>query len=285
MERELFRRLYLVTYHSGKTRRTRHVVFPDWKIVMTYFWAVLHDRPVAWACQAQHWPVAARDVALPSASTMSRRLRRPAVTSLLEAVEHALRRAMPRDRLVFIDAKPLPIGNSSKDPDARMGYGNGRLVKGYKLHAICDEQHRLVAWTVRPMNEREPTVAPGLVTQLQGRGLIVGDNAYDANPLYDVAGRHGWQLVAPRREGTSLGKIRHSPWRLIAHQQMPASQRESLLAARKTIERFFGQLGNVGFGLGPLPNWVRRLSRVRLWVHAKLILHLTSRLLRTEQAA
>ncbi len=284
MERELFRRLYLITYDCSKTRRTKHVVFPDWKIVMTYFWAVLHDRPVAWACQLRHWPDAARDVALPSASTMCRRLRRPAVQTLMEAVERALRRAMPHDQLVFIDAKPLPIGNSSKDPDARMGYGNGRIVKGYKLHAICDEQHLPVAWTVRPMNEREPTVAPALVTQLQGRGLIVGDNAYDSNPLYDVAGRHGWQLVAPRREGTSLGKIRHSPWRLIAHQWMPAPWRDSLLEARKTIERFFGQLGNVGFGLGPLPNWVRRLHRVRLWVHAKLILYMTNRLLRMEQA-
>ncbi len=65
---------------------------------------------------------------------------------------------------------------------------------------------------------------------------------------------------------------------------MPAPWRDSLLEARKTIERFFGQLGNVGFGLGPLPNWVRRLHRVQLWVHAKLILYMTSRLLRMEQA-
>jgi hypothetical protein len=51
MEREVYQSLYRVVYDLARVRRTKYVVFPDRVIVLTYFWAVLHDRPVAWACQ------------------------------------------------------------------------------------------------------------------------------------------------------------------------------------------------------------------------------------------
>jgi len=274
MERELYRRLYEITYHLGKTRRTKHVVFPDHKIAMVYFWAVLHDRPTGWACQRTHWPDHARQLRLPTASTMSRRLRRNSVRQLIDCVEHNLKDRFPINHVLLIDAKPLPIGHGSKDRQAKVGYATGRLAKGYKLHAVCSQEQVAISWTLRPMNERESLVAPRLIDQLPGQGILVGDNAYDTNPLYEYAGERGWQLLAPRRKNTSLGKIKHSRWRVNAHVHMSQSKRHRLYRARIAIEQFFGQLGNISFGLSPLPNWVRSVRRVRQWVQAKLVLYL-----------
>ena len=39
-----------------------------------------------------------------------------------------------------------------------------------------------------------------------------------------------------------------------------------LYGLRREAERRFGNLVSLGGGLSPLPAWVRRLSRVRLWV-------------------
>ena len=39
------------------------------------------------------------------------------------------------------------------------------------------------------------------------------------------------------------------------------------------MARHFARLTNLAGGLGPLPNWVRRLDRVKRWVQSKLILH------------
>ena len=90
MERELFRALYLIVFEMGRARRSAHVVHRDWKIVVVYLWSVLHDRPVCWACDRHHWPKQAHSLDLPSASTMSRRLRRDAIQSFINDVEATL---------------------------------------------------------------------------------------------------------------------------------------------------------------------------------------------------
>ena len=71
---------------------------------------------------------------------MSRRLRTKAVKELLKLMENALKIATslppePEPAMV-IDAKPLPIGSYSKDPDAKWGRSAGGLAKGYKLYAV-----------------------------------------------------------------------------------------------------------------------------------------------------
>ncbi|MEN6383645.1 MAG: hypothetical protein ABFD79_00435, partial [Phycisphaerales bacterium] len=48
---------------------------------------------------------------------------------------------------------------------------------------------------------------------------------------------------------------------------------QGLLISRDQIERMYGQLTNFGCGLSPLPNWVRTLFRVEMWVRAKLIFY------------
>jgi hypothetical protein len=275
MERELYSQLYQIVYQLARGSRTKRVLFPDRVIVLTYFWAVLHDRPVAWACCDHNWPMRTGRPPLPSASTMSRRLRRPPVLDLIQRAEQSVMARLPRSDLCFIDAKPLSIGSASGDPDAQWGYAAGRINKGYKLHAILDAKRVVRCWEIRPMRPREAAVAPELIEQLDGSGTLVGDNAYDTNALYDLVHRHRWQLFAPRRANTKLDVTdkRHSPYRLAAHRPADRKRRELLYRQRSTIERFFAQLGNQCGGLGPLPNHVRRLRRVRLWVQAKLILY------------
>ena len=271
MERELYRQLYRIVYDLARSQRTKFVVWQDRVIVMIYFLAVLHDRLVVWACKRSHWP---QPVELPSASTMSRRLRSAAVLALIRRVEHALNARIPRGSLCFIDAKPLPIGTASGDPDAQWGYAAGRICKGYKLHAILDEKGSVRDWEIDAMKPREAAVAPRLIERLEGTGTLVGDNAYDSNALYNLAGQRQWQLFAPRRKNTELTvDSRQSPWRLKAHQQFTKEHRRALYVRRSAIERFFATLGNQCGGLNPLPNHIRRLARVRLWVQAKLILY------------
>src|SRR5271170_68577 len=195
MERELHRQLYRIVYDLARASRTKYVIYPDRLIVMTHFWAVMHDRPIAWACRAANWPREARIGSLPSASTMSRRLRRPGVTALIDRVQNRLPARLPQSNLCFIDAKPLPIGSASGDRQAKAGYAAGRICKGYKLHVILDAKRTVRHWHVQAMSAHEATMAPRLIRSLRGTGTLVGDNAYDSNKLYGLAGQRGWQLV------------------------------------------------------------------------------------------
>ena len=189
--------------------------------------------------------------------------------------------------MVFIDAKPLPVGAGTKDPDAAAGYAGAGIAKGYKLHAICNARRIPLAWCIHAMNESEGAVAPELIRQLPSitAGVLVGDHAYDKNRLYDEAGMRGWQLFAPRGTGKALGHRRHSPWRLIAHTQRSNEWRAALSRSRLGIERFFAHLTGGSLGLAPLPSWVRGLRRVCQWVQMKIIIYLATRSNRLPQTA
>ena len=52
-------------------------------------------------------------------------------------------------------------------------------------------------WEVTPLNTSEKVVARRLIPQLSGGGYLLADGNYDANPLYDLAGAEGYQLVTP----------------------------------------------------------------------------------------
>ena len=83
MEGELWNELYPVICILGKRFRARRVQISNTTVVLVYAWAVLHDRPVSWACQAANWPPEQRPSRLPSpllgpapATTWERRWRR-----------------------------------------------------------------------------------------------------------------------------------------------------------------------------------------------------------------
>lgn len=127
------------------------------------------------------------------------------------------------------------------------------------------------------MNEAEPEVASRLILSIRGGGgYLLEDTAYDSNPLHDAALAVGYQLVAERkRPKAGLGYRRHSPGRLRSIELLRQEFGQKLYAFREQVERNFGWPTNHAAGLAPLPNWVRRIGRVRSWVQAKLIVHAT----------
>ena len=274
MEGELWKALYLVVTEVGKHYRSDRMQYSDTTIVLVYLWAVLHDRPVCWACRTKNWALFWQDRPFPSAATMSRRLRSVRVLTLLQAVEQALRKQLPWGWIKVLDAKPLPVGGFSKDRDARWGYATKHKARGYKLFAICDHGQAIDTWTIGPMNQSEASTALQLVPRIEGEGYLLGDCVYDTNALHDKAGSLGWQLLAPRRRPrTRLGHHAHSPYRLRSLALLKQPFGKDLYTHRACIERHFGQWGNFGGGLAPLPNWVRRPHRVALWVQAKIIIN------------
>jgi hypothetical protein len=209
---------------------------------------------------------------IPSPSTMSRRLRSEGVQKLLCDLEKELIRQRPASWCRFIDGKPLPISGHSEDSSAGYGRATGGKARGYKFHGVFDESQGFVAWTIKPMNVNESKVAHELVRQLEHPGYLVGDNQFDSNALYDLAGAQSIQLIVRRRRNVrGIAKGRHSPYRLKAIDMMTRPFAQSLIAARRGIETTYSQLTGLSFGLAPLPNWVRTARRVQNWVRTKLI--------------
>lgn len=275
MERELWRILYHLTRQLDNP-------WGEWRystadVLAAYFWAVAHDRPTGWAADPKHWPDDLRPASLPSQSTLSRRLRQPRTVELMTAVEeHLLTLIVAGSCLVqIIDGKALAVSGVSKDPDAGYGRGAGGYQKGYKLHAVWSAGRMPIAWGLAPMNVSEKTMARHLIPTLPGGGYLLADSQYDANPLYGLAAETGYQLVAKKTKDRGRGGLGHrhqSGGRLRSIELLTTAFGAALWNQRNAIERYFGAWVSFGGGLGPLPAWVRRFSRVRNWVQAKILL-------------
>jgi hypothetical protein len=288
MEHQLWKAIVALAESLDKTPLPTRHDFPDALIAAVYYWAVLHDRPTAWACERRNWPIHLRRRALPSPSTMSRRLRHPSVAALL----HQLTRRVvaPTEPGVFwiIDGKPMPVGGGSGDTQAKCGRSVGGRDRGYKLHAILNPQGEIAAWRVAPMNVDERAVAAELLRDVGIRGYLVADANYDSNTLHAICDALGdLQLITPRRyaktaKGTGHRRQTEGRKRLLDRLGHPTSNFAArLLDDRDAIERHFGNLTNWGGGLGPLPAWVRTLSRVERWVNAKLAINAIRRTLQS----
>jgi hypothetical protein len=275
MEDELYKEVYLILRQNGNNKVPQRGTYTDEDVILTYLWAVLHDRPTYWACKKINWPIWYRRRPLPTASTMSRRLRTDSVQQLMSKLEQQLQGKFPASLCRWIDAKPLPISPCSKDKQAGFGPAAGSMAKGYKLYTIADGMQGFVVWTVRPMNHAECAVGHELIKKLNGKGYLIGDRAYDVNKLYDLANAKSIQLVTPQRKKNAMGfgHRRHSPYRIKAMSFKDTPEGQVLLTSRDNIDRMYGQLTNLGFGLSPLPNWVRTQFRVEMWVRGKLIFY------------
>lgn len=278
MERELWLVLYRLARQCDPAPWWAVTEFFDYEVVAVYFWAVLHDRPTCWACDPMNWPKGLWQRKLPSQSTMSRRLQTTEVQRLLHLMEERMAsRQQTGEWILTVDGKPLLVGSHSKDPDAEWGHVRRGWAKGYRFHAIYGKGCIPMNWEAAALNAAEPDVAARMIPALKrGGGYILGDSAYDSNPLHDVSLAAGHQLVAKRkRPQAGLGHRRHSPGRLRCKDLLEGKFGQALYALREDIERQFGWLTNHGGGLAPLPNWVRRFHRVRLWIQAKLLAHAT----------
>ncbi len=278
MEHQLWLALVAALATLDQQRKPTICDFSDQDIVRVYYWAVLHDRPVLWACQRRHWPLGQRRRPLPSPATMSRRLRTPSVRALLDALERHL--LAPKEPGLFwrIDGKPLPVGGCSHDRQA----GPSRVARGYKIHAPVGADAAVACWRLAPMHKDERVMAARLLRTAPVQGYVVGDANYDSNNLHEVCDRRGnLQLVTPRRQGPQAGPPKGTGHRKQAAGRLrclqliegpePAFGRQ-LLRDRADIERRFGQWTNWGGGLTCLPPWVRTYRRVHRWVQAKLVL-------------
>jgi hypothetical protein len=279
VEHQLWNEILALLERIDKPRRRGVEVFTAGEIVMTWMWAVLHDRPVSWACEARNWPLYLRRRRLPSSSTMSRRLRSPAVRRLLKQLEqHAVATRQHMSLLWFVDSKPLVISGCSKDRQAGYGRAAGCKAKGYKIHAIVGNDGAIAEWRVAPMNKDERVMGERMLRTALVQGYVLADSNYDSNKLHTVCFNRGnTQLMAPPRYGYHRGRghRRQSLARLRAIELLENPQSnfgQRLHCERTAIERYYGRLTNWGGGLNGLPAWVRTHRRVHRWVQGKLIL-------------
>lgn len=260
----------LLSAVEGRPARCR---YSDRDILRVSLWAILHDRPMSWACRKESWPTELLPVRLPDDSTVSRRWKRITLRQEAYAMhQNSVRRFGEMSRYAIVDGRPLPVGGCSKDPDARAGRSAGGMGKGYKMHTLVSIRHSLLAYIIRPMNEAEQTVALELASQTpQTVTRVLGDGVYDSMKLHDrLQGMHKKLYAPPRQQ--RVGR-RRQPRRLqlLRLYRRPIGRRLGRL--RDEAERAFGQESNVAFGFKGLPPWARRSHRVYRWMWGKNLLH------------
>jgi transposase len=268
-------------------RTGRRPRYRDELIVKMFFWSVAHDRPLCWACRRRSYNAIMRPRHLPSVSQFCKRLKEPHIEAIIRRIHELLAGLDEPVTLAYIDGKALPVSESSKDPDARKGYGNGRFSRGYKLHALGDLYGRIRAFFIRPLNEGEPPIArEHLVKHISPGALVLADGNYDGRALYTLIGEGGAFLLTPQKKNkrTEAALRKTSPERRAAIEFWRDEPKLAwkIYGLRSGIERIFSALSCYGGGLGPLPAWVRRLGRVDRWVTAKVALYNARVLLRMD---
>jgi hypothetical protein len=271
MERELGKVVYTKLKTVARLFHQKYVQLQAWRIAAVLLWAALHDRPVSWACDKRNWTTTRKKPGrLPSEATMSRRAQKTSFALFLNALTNELKGSGPPAWELVVDGKPLPVGKCSKDRDAK----SNPHGKGYKLHALWGQKCLPEAWEVTAARENEGAVAVRLLTQVRGKGFVYADGSYEDNRVYDAAAESGYLLLAdPGKQSTGGGHGYQSEYRLLALSFFETGLGWDLYRHRASIERAFGNAGAFGGGLGPLPNWVRRLGRVTRWVCGKLVIN------------
>jgi hypothetical protein len=278
MQTRRFSQLYLIVMSTARELPRGGRTHPDRLIVLVLLWAAFNHRPISWAVRRGNWPVYIQRHlrCLPSNSAMSRRLRRPGVARFMQLLLERVQGDAPAGLVRAIDGMPFEIRRHSRDRQAGFGRSAGCKAKGYKLHLVLDSSGQIVAWAIEPMNVSEKTVAKRLLGSCGPLAYVVGDNAYDSNPLHRIVTAAGGQLVAPRRKNVGpLRPKRETPGRLRSDALLAGGSAfgRALINSRRMIERFFGNADSHAEAMGDLPSWVRGLNRVTRWVHAKLIIN------------
>lgn len=259
-------------------RPRRRFAYADALILRMWLWAVMHGKPMSWACCREHYTTLFRPRRLPSVSQFNKRLNSERFGLARRLLHERLTAGGADQALSFLDGKALPIGEYTTDPDAERGYADGRYRRGYKLHARVTGNGFVPEFTVYALNVAEPSTARELLERVGPGSVIMADANYDSRALYQaVDDREGRMLTRLKGQHQSHG----GPLR-----PMPEARREAVLLWRRDpelceralhlrdgIERTFGTLTCSGDGLGPLPAWVRRLSRVRRWVEGKIAVY------------
>jgi hypothetical protein len=258
-------------------RNGRRPKYTDQQIVKMYLWSAGHDRPLCWACNRNHYATIYRPRQLPSISQFCRRVKMSRIQQLLESVDSYFLRHQTPAEVAFFDGKPLVVSEYSKDPDAKIGYAEGRMRRGYKLHGFVTQDGWIAGFAIHSLNVGEPNTARSLLDAIIPGTLVLADGNYDSGPLYQaIADRQSLLLTRLRSTARSEKQMkRMCPARRAAVilWEDYTDVCEETMKTRDEVERIFGALTCFGGGLAPLPAWVRRLPRVRRWVTAKIIIY------------
>lgn len=275
MDSQVWRVVYrtIVAADRRVPRSGRRPRYPDSLIAAMLVWTVWHDRPLCWAADRSHYNTLFRPRVLPSNSQFCKRLKTVRVQQILQEMHNRLAGTDEGTALTMLDGRVLRVGAHSKDPDAKKSRVSGGFARGYRLHAWGTPDQRIPLWSVMPLNADERPVAMELAKYAPPTALVLADTNYDSGPLYDRLFALGIHLLTPmRRPNPGGGHRRPSAARLAAAQAWKGIA-GYVYRERAEIERQFGHQVWTAGGLGPLPGWVRRLPRVRMWVGAKLIIH------------
>lgn len=238
--------------------------FTDARVARAFLWSVMCDRPLTWldTPMGRMAFMLQRSPAMPTSSTICRRLQDPRLTWLLEELLFGLSYSTSYPQYFTLDSKALPVSPYSKDEHATAGYGRCEMQRGYKLHVLSDNRNRVWAWEVLPMHidevETVQLLLPRAAQRRGGGGIVLTDTGY-ARAGKEFAERCGFRLICPWDRSSRAD-------------DSPRWTREDRIR-RDSIERFFGNLSGFGGGLQGLPAWVRTPHRVRLWVLGKLIIN------------
>lgn len=277
MDDELLAWLYRRLLKDPTFARTCDCTYCDGLILLMQFYKVAHHQSGPWVCQLRHWPLGYRHLRLPRTSQFNKRLKASAIQAGIRDINDEIRQRLPLTGEHVADGKPLIVGGFSHDRDARVGKVPGGFARGYKLHLIVNATGVIEAFTVTALNAGEATVLRSLIacTHLH-QATLRADANYDSNATYLAAAEAGGRLIAPRRKlHTGIGHHPQHPDRLAAIElleQNPQALTEHK-RHRNRVEQILAHLTNLPFGLRALPNFVRRLSRVRLWVMTKITLY------------
>lgn len=285
MDRELYR---LILQELRKT--TPHLpirgTYTDQEIVSVFYFAVLNNRPVSWACDRRNWPICylSHGRSLPSQSQMSRRLRTASVSQLLDQIEQQVFHSdksevtSPFELAWYLDGRPLVVSKHSRDRYARFGRASRGIGRGYKLHLLLGCRGTIGDYRVTPMNRDERPMARRMLRRAKIQGYVLGDANYDDDGLHEICEKRGnLTMITPPRQKNAKGfghrKYTASRRDCIQRQRDPFPEFvEQMMRQRYRIDTFFGQQTSCGEGLWSLPPWVRTFPRVYRWIQAKLAL-------------
>jgi len=288
MDCEMLLSVYHRLFKSDSGLPRPGYVYSDAVMILIHVFAVLTNHSARWAHNKKNWPLWARRLEFPSYSQLMRRLKEPVIAELISTLSREYRSTLPVTREKVCDGKPMVVSGFSKDPDVRSGKACGEWHKGYKMHAIMDSAGGIDAFDVTALDGGEPTIMRELIKQVDLRQAILrGDSNYDSNPLYGDVADAGGRLIAPRKKpGSGLGHHPQHPDRVRAIEQLEASEQATKEHEKHLIriEQGFAHLTNVPFGFWALPNFVRRLPRVKAWIRTKIMLYHVYRNLSQTQA-
>ena len=203
MERELWKVVYTALKKVARRFDQKYVQLQPWRIAAVLLWAALHDRPVSWACDKRNWRTTrreARTAPLPGhhEPTGPEDLLRPVPQRPGRPNSRAT--GQPAWALV-VDGKPLPVGTVQQGPRRQVRRRSARGTSCTRSGAAgCLPE----AWEVTAAREYEGAVAERLLTQVRGKGFLLGDGNYEASRVYDAAADSRVPVAGPARHRRTM---------------------------------------------------------------------------------